>query len=125
VVSTIVVVERGESGTNCKIQYLVYFISEVLSDSKTQYFHIMKLAYTTLIMSHNLSHYFEAHEIEVHTSTTLREILNNREAIRNIAKWAIELSMYDIIYKPRTTIKAQVLRDFVAEWTETKSPQKE
>jgi hypothetical protein len=125
VVSTIVVVERGESGTNCKIQYLVYFISEVLSDSKTQCFHIGRLADTTLIMSHNLSHYFEAHEIEIHTSTTLREILDNREAIRNIAKWAIELSMYDIIYKPRTTIKAQVLSDFVAEWTETKSPPKE
>jgi hypothetical protein len=44
--------------TNRKIQYLVYFISDVLSDSKTQYFHIMKLAYALLIMSHKLSHYF-------------------------------------------------------------------
>jgi hypothetical protein len=59
-----------------------------------------------------------AHRIEVHTSSTLGEILNNREAISKIAKWAIELSMYDIIYKPRTTIKAQVLSDFMAEWTE-------
>jgi hypothetical protein len=59
-----------------------------------------------------------AHRIEVLTSSTLGEILNNREAISKIAKWAIELSMYDIIYKPRTTIKAQVLSDFMAEWTE-------
>jgi hypothetical protein len=37
-----------------------------------------------------------------------------------IDKWAIALSMYDIVYKPRTTIKTQALSDFVAEWTETK-----
>jgi ribonuclease HI len=33
--------------------------------------------------------------------------------------------MYDIIYKPRTTIKAQALSDLVAEWTETQTPPKE
>jgi hypothetical protein len=97
----------------------------VLSDSKTQYFHIMKLAYALLIMSHMLSHYFQALQIEVHTSSTLGEMLNNSEATRKIAKWAIELSMYDIVYKPRTTIKAEALSDFVAEWTETQTPPKE
>jgi hypothetical protein len=35
------------------------------------------------------------------------------------------LSMYDIIYKPRTAIKAQALSDFVVEWTETQTPLKE
>jgi hypothetical protein len=112
----------GESDTNRKIQYPVYFISEVLSDSKTQYFYIMKLAYTLLITSHKLSHYFQTHQIEVHTSSTLGEILNNRETTGKIAKWVIELSMYDIVYKPRTAIKAQALSDFVAEWTETQTP---
>jgi hypothetical protein len=52
-VSTIIITEQWESGTNRKMQYLVYFISNVLSDSKTQYFHIMKLTYTLLITSCN------------------------------------------------------------------------
>jgi hypothetical protein len=52
VVSTVIVVERGESDTNRKNQYPVYFVSEVLSDSKCQYFHNMKLAYALLITSH-------------------------------------------------------------------------
>jgi hypothetical protein len=124
-VNTTIIVERGESDTNRKIQYLVYFISEVLSDSKSRYFHIMKLTYALLITDRKLSHYFQAHRIKVHTSLTQGEIFNNREAIDKIAKWVIELSMYEIIYKPRIAIKAQVLSDFVAEWTKIQTPAKE
>jgi hypothetical protein len=122
VVSTTIVVERGESDTNRKIQYLVYFVSEVLSDSKSWYFHIMKLTYALVITAHKLSHYFQVHRIEVHTSSTLGKILNNREATSKIAKWVIELSMYDIIYKLMTTIKSQALNDFMAEWIEIQTP---
>jgi hypothetical protein len=61
VVSTVIVVERGDSDTNRKIYYPVYFISEVLSDSKSWYFHIMKLTYALVITSCKLSHYFQAH----------------------------------------------------------------
>jgi hypothetical protein len=72
-------------------------------------------------MSCKVSHYFQAHQIEVHTSSTLGEILNNMEATEKIAKWTIELSMYDIVYKPRTAIEAQALSDFVVKWTETQT----
>jgi hypothetical protein len=85
----------------------------------------MKLAYTLLITSRKLSYYFQVHQIEVHTSSTLGEILNNKNATRKIAKWAIELSMFDIIYKTRTVIKAQALSDFVAKWTVIQTPPKE
>ena len=37
VVSAALVVERGEEGHGLKIQHPVYFISEVLSNSKTPY----------------------------------------------------------------------------------------
>jgi peptidase E len=99
---------------NHKIQDPVYFISKVMSDSK--------IAYAFLITSCKLSHYFHAHQIKVHTSSTLKEIQNNGEATEKIAKWVIELSLYNIISKPRTVIKTQALSDFMAEWTETQSP---
>jgi hypothetical protein len=85
----------------------------------------MKLSYTLLITSHKLSHYFQTNQIEVHTSLMLGEILNNREATGKITKWVTELSMYDIIYNLRTTIKDQTLRNVVAERTETQTPPKD
>ncbi|XP_074322944.1 uncharacterized protein LOC141659908 [Apium graveolens] len=36
---------------------------------------------------------------------------------KRLIKWAIELGEFDIKYKPRTTIKAQALTDFVVECT--------
>jgi hypothetical protein len=33
--------------------------------------------------------------------------------------------MYDIVYKPRTAMKAQALSDFVTNWTEIQTPPKE
>ena len=47
VVSTALVVEREEEGHAFKVQRPVYFISEVLSDSKTRYSQIQKLPYSS------------------------------------------------------------------------------
>ena len=122
VVSTVLVVECEEASNIYKIQHLVYFVSEVLNDSKVKYFHIIKLAYALLMSSRKLAHYFQAHKIEVLTSSTLGEVFHNRETTGKIAKWAVELRVYDIIFKPRTTIKAQALSDFIAKWTESQIP---
>ena len=58
----------------------------------------------------------------VASEVPLNDIINNRDATGRIAKWAIELLLFDIIYKPRQAIKSQVLADFVAEWTEAELP---
>ncbi|XP_070006692.1 uncharacterized protein [Nicotiana sylvestris] len=41
-----------------------------------------------------------------------------REEQGRLAKWAIELSEYEIAYQPRTAIKSQVLADFVADFSQ-------
>ena len=67
VVSTAIVVEREEEGRVYKVQRPVYYISEVLSQSKIQYPHVQKLLYALLITSRKLRHYFESHKITVVT----------------------------------------------------------
>ncbi|XP_070029018.1 uncharacterized protein [Nicotiana sylvestris] len=44
----------------------------------------------------------------------LRNILHKPELSGRLAKWAVEISEFNIEYKPRTAIKSQVLADFVA-----------
>ena len=68
VVSAALVVEREEEGHALKVQRPVYFISEVLSDSRTRYPQIQKLLYAVLIAKRKLRHYFESHPMTVVTS---------------------------------------------------------
>jgi hypothetical protein len=57
-ISTSIVVEREEEGRVYKVQCPVYYISEVLSESKIWYPHVQKLLYALLITSRKLRHYF-------------------------------------------------------------------
>jgi hypothetical protein len=44
------------------------------------------------------------------------------EPTGKMVKWAVKLSIFDIVFMPRTAIKVQTLSDFVTEWTRTQSP---
>jgi ribonuclease HI len=122
VVNAALVVEREEPGRSQKVQRPVYFVSKVLSDSKTRYSHMQKLVYAILMTKRNLQHYFDAHPITMVSKYPLREVIQNPEAEGSIAKWALELMGQNITYAPRGAIKSQVLTDFVAEWTEIQTP---
>jgi hypothetical protein len=69
------------------VQRPVYFISEVLSESKVRYPIIQKLLYGIFITSRKLRHYFDAYNILVVSSFPLADILHSRDATGSISKW--------------------------------------
>jgi len=122
VVSAVIVVERQEEGHALPVQRSVYYISEVLSETKTRYPQIQKLLYTIVLARHKLRHYFEAHPVIVVSSFPLGEIVRNREAEGRISKWSVELMGETLTYTPCKAVKSQILADFIAEWTDTQLP---
>jgi ribonuclease HI len=122
VVSAVIIVERTEEGHALPVQRPVYYISEVLSETKARYPQVQKLLYAVVLARRKLRHYFEAHSVTVVSSLPLGEIIRNPDAACRIAKWSVELMGEMLAYAPRKAIKSQILADFVAEWTDTQLP---
>ena len=105
-VSAALVVEWEEEGHALMVQRPMYFISEVLSDSKTRYSQIQKLLYTILITKRKLRHYFESHPMTVMTLFPLGEVIQSQDAMGRTTKWALELMDQGITYAAQMVIKS-------------------
>jgi hypothetical protein len=95
----------------------------VLTTSKCNMTELEKIAYTVIMDLRKLRHNFEANKVWVTSDRGLGDLFRNPEASTRIAKWTAELSSYSITFKPRTTIKSQVLADFIVDWTRPSEPQ--
>nr|KYP43116.1 Retrovirus-related Pol polyprotein from transposon 17.6 [Cajanus cajan] len=108
-ISSVLVQEK--EGTQAPI----YFVSRLLQDSETWYQLIEKVALGLVHTSRCLCHYFQSHRIVVHTDCPIAKVLGKPELAGRMMAWSIELSQFDITFKPRGPIKAQCLADFVNE----------
>ncbi|XP_024005004.1 uncharacterized protein LOC112082136 [Eutrema salsugineum] len=106
--SVLVREDRGE-------QKPIFYTSKSLDGSEYRYQTLEKFAFAVVISARKLRPYFHSHSIVVLTDYPLRTFLHSLSQSGRLAKWAIELSEYDIEYRGRTATKSQVLADFLVE----------
>ncbi|KAL5744720.1 hypothetical protein ACOSQ2_027836 [Xanthoceras sorbifolium] len=102
---------REEDG----IQRAVYYVSKALTDPETRYTEVEKIVLALITSARRLRPYFQAHLITVLTNYPLRQVMQKLEASGRMIKWSVELSEFDLTYKPRSAIKGQAVADFLLE----------
>ena len=99
-----------------RVQHPVYYCSRALRGAEERYPRMEKLILALVTTARKLRPYFQAHAIEVPTEYPMKQVLHKPEVSGRLMKWAIELSEFDIRYKPKTAINGQILADFVMEF---------
>ncbi|XP_075654973.1 uncharacterized protein LOC142625161 [Castanea sativa] len=100
-----------------RMQKPVYYTNRALRGAKERYLPMEKLVFALITSARKLKSYFQAHSIVILTNKPLRRAMSSPEAAGHMALWAIKQSEFDRQYCPRTSIKGQVVADFIAEFT--------
>ncbi|GJU49601.1 reverse transcriptase domain-containing protein [Tanacetum coccineum] len=103
-------------------QMPIYFVSRALRGPEVNYTSMEKLVLAQVHASKRLKRYFQAHPIIVITDQPIQQVLSRPEVAGRLQKWSIELGEYAIHYRPRVSVKGQILKDFIVERPEEESP---
>ncbi|GKB36309.1 reverse transcriptase domain-containing protein [Tanacetum coccineum] len=83
------------------------------------------LTASTSLFRQSLRRYFQAHPVVVITDQSIKQILSRPENTGRMLKWKFELEAFDITYRPRTSIRGQILADFITEKPNEEGPSME
>ncbi|GKC22836.1 reverse transcriptase domain-containing protein [Tanacetum coccineum] len=96
-------------------QIPIYSISRALRGPKINYTPMEKLVLALVSASKLLKRYFEAHTVIVIIDQPIKQMLLNLEVTGRLLKWSFELEEHDNQYRPRTSVKWQILANFIVE----------
>lgn len=96
-------------------QKLVFYVNKSLDGAERRNPALEKLAFPVVMSAQKLRPYFQSHVVVIRTTQLLRTILHSPSQSGRMARWAVELSEYDIEYRGRTASKSQVLADSLVE----------
>ena len=88
-----------------RVQHPVYYCSRALRGVEERHPRMEKLILALVTTVRKLRSNFQAQTVEVPTEYPMKQVLHKPETSGRLMKWAIELSEFDIRYKPKTTIK--------------------
>ena len=92
----------------------VFFVSKSLSATETRYNSLEQATLALYVDGKKLRPYFQAHSIVVLTDLPLQSTIHKPDLSGGMARWAIELSEFDIQHKSYLVIKGHILADFLA-----------
>ncbi|GKF55842.1 reverse transcriptase domain-containing protein, partial [Tanacetum coccineum] len=115
-VSAVLMTERGT------VQTPVYFISCALQGPELNYTPMEKLVLSLVFAAKRLRRYFQAHPIAVITNQSIKQIISCPDVAGRLKKWSVVLGEHNITYRPRASMKGQILADFLVEKPDENPP---
>jgi hypothetical protein len=93
----------------------LYYLSGTLLEAECNYPDIEKICLSLVFAAQKLCHYMLEHTIHlVSRADPLSYILSKMTLSRMMAKWAMLLSQFDIVFIPQKALKGQALANFLA-----------
>jgi ribonuclease HI len=93
----------------------LYYLSRTLLGAECNYPDIEKICLALVFATQKLRHYMLEHTIHlVSRADPLRHILSKMTLSGRLAKWAMFLSQFDIVFVPQKAVKGQALANFLA-----------
>ncbi|GJZ86757.1 reverse transcriptase domain-containing protein [Tanacetum coccineum] len=74
-----------------------------------------KLVLGLVCAAKRLRRYFQAHPIVVITNQPIKQVISRPDVAGRLQKWSIMLGEHNITYRPLTSVKGQILADFLVE----------
>ncbi|XP_050938837.1 uncharacterized protein LOC127148684 [Cucumis melo] len=94
----------------------LYYLSRTLTGAELNYSPIEKMCLVLFFAIDKLRHYMQAFTIHLVAKADPVKYILSRPVISGcLAKWAIILQQYDIVYIPQKAVKGQALADFLAD----------
>ncbi|XP_031095229.1 uncharacterized protein LOC115999523 [Ipomoea triloba] len=114
--------DRAVSAVLCRVdhegvQRPVYYVSHALQGPEFRYTRLEKVVFALVTAAKRLTPYFQGWNIRVLTDQPIGAILRTSTSSGRLVKWAMMLTQFALEYKPRPSIKAQALADFMVECT--------
>nr|GEW12163.1 reverse transcriptase domain-containing protein [Tanacetum cinerariifolium] len=116
--------ESDEEKTTFHTGQKVYCYTKMpfgLKNAGTTYQRVVDKAFDYQIAK-RLRRYFQAHLVVVITNQPIKQIMSCPNVVGRLQKWSVMLREHNITYRLRTSVKGQVLADFLVEMPDESPP---
>jgi len=106
-------VQKNEEGK----EIALYYLSRTLVGAELKYSPIEKICLSLIFAMQKLRHYMQAYKVHViPKANPIKYILSRPILNGRLAKWAMILNQYDLIYVRQKAVKGQALANFLADY---------